>query len=182
MVGTKALSALLKPGDTFRVAVFVNPDIGLHMPDFRSAELLFQEIMGMSEHVGPEGLIIIQTRLPESDVYRWLRRRPASGFYAGELARRKSLSYPPFSRMIAITLSSHVDQVKTVLKNVTPSGDTIEIIGPLDLMAKGTHVCKLILKSTAKEKLHSYTGRLLEKVRAVAKGARVVVDVDPIEL
>ncbi|HTR45357.1 MAG TPA: primosomal protein N', partial [Thermodesulfovibrionales bacterium] len=181
VVGTKALSGMLKQGDTFRLVVFVNPDIGLHMPDFRSAEFLYQEIRDMSEHVMSDGLLIIQTRLPGSEVYRWLKRRPSSGFYAEELAKRKSLAYPPFSRMIAITLSSKADLVQAVLKKLPPAGDTIEVIGPLDLAKKGTHVCKVILKSTAKEKLHIYAGKLLENLRSSA-GSRVVVDVDPIEL
>jgi primosomal protein N' (replication factor Y) len=181
VVGTKALSGMLKQGDAFRLVVFVNPDISLHMPDFRSAEFLYQEILGMSEHVMSEGLLIIQTRLPGSEVYRWLRRRPSTGFYAEELAKRKSLAYPPFSRIIAFTVSSKADLVQTVLEKLPPSGDAIEVIGPLDLAKKGTHVCKVILKSTAKEKLHSYAGQLLGKLRSGA-GLRVVVDVDPIEL
>jgi primosomal protein N' (replication factor Y) len=172
---------MLKQGDAFRLVVFVNPDISLHMPDFRSSEFLFQEILGMSEHVMSEGLLILQTRLPGSEVYRWLRRRPSTGFYAEELAKRKSLAYPPFSRIIAFTVSSKADLVQTVLKKLPPSGDAIEVIGPLDLAKKGTHVCKVILKSTAKEKLHAYAGQLLENLRS-SGGLRVVVDVDPIEL
>jgi primosomal protein N' len=62
-----------------------------------------------------------------------------------------------------------------------PSGERIEIIGPLDRSRKRTHIQKVILKSSAKEQLRAYARDFLDRLKD-QKGLRVVVDVDPISL
>ncbi len=179
VVGTKAVKACLDKGPRHRLCVFMNPDIGLHMPDFRSAELLFQEIIGMTEYVDQKGLIIIQTKMPENHVFRCVKGYDFREFYRRELAMRKALSYPPFSRMIVLTFFSKTDMGAALMRAFPSTDGSIECIGPIPASKRRTHVWKVILKSALKERLSRYARIALEVLRE-EKGLRVVVDVDPI--
>jgi primosomal protein N' (replication factor Y) len=181
IVGTKAVKGRLGTGDDNRLCVFLNPDISLHMPDFRSSELLFQEIIGIAEYVNPDGLIIIQTRMPESHVFRCVRGYRFREFYTQELSMRRSLAYPPFSRLIVMTLSSRLDVSGTLMSAFPRTDERIECIGPIPLPKKGLRAWKVILKSGSKEGLSRYARNVLTALKE-EKGLRIVVDVDPITI
>lgn len=180
IVGTKVLSGRLGTAYAARLCVLVNPDLRLHLPDFRAPELLFQEIAGLSRLVQADGTIIIQTRLPEHDVYTHTRRHDIAGFLDSELNRRRSLAYPPFSRIIAIAAAAKEDP-SPLVKAVLPPAGNIEVIGPIRLQRTGSQACKVILKSVDREGLHAYAANVAERLRE-EKGLRLAVDVDPIEL
>lgn len=181
IVGTRAVSGRLQRQGTYGLCVFLNPDIGLHLPDFRSSELLFQEIVNISEFVKPDGLVIIQTNMPENHVFKFIRGYRVKDFVTAELALRKSLSYPPFSRIIVLRASSGTDMTATVVKALTPADGTTEIIGPSHTTEKGAHIWRVILKSAEKQKLGVYARRIVSSLRQ-EKGLRIVVDVDPISM
>ncbi|MCL5024240.1 MAG: primosomal protein N' [Nitrospirae bacterium] len=181
IVGTKALSGRLLRAEGHSLCVFLNPDISLHVPDFRSSELLFREIIGMSEHLRPEGLIIIQTKMPESYVFRCARGYRFREFFLEELSMRRSLAYPPLSRMIVITLSASHDSGKTFVDAFPRTDEKIEIMGPLPLHRKGIYTWKFVLKSASKTRLTQYARTVLEALRKETK-VRVAVEVDPIAI
>lgn len=181
IVGTRAVKGRLSAGEGHRLCVFLNPDISLHIPDFRSSELLFQEIIGITEYVKPDGLIIIQTRMPENHVFRCVRGYHFREFYSKELAMRRSLAYPPFSRMIVMTFSSRLDMSSALMNAFPRTDDKIECIGPIPLPRKGVHAWKVILKSASKEGLSQYARNVLEVLKE-EKGLRIAVDVDPTEI
>ncbi len=181
IVGTKAVKGHLDAGGGNRLCVFLNPDISLHVPDFRSSELLFQEIIGMTEYVKPAGLVILQTKMPESHVFRCVRGYRFREFYTQELSMRRALAYPPFSRMIVMTLSSRLDMSSTLTSCLPRADDGIECIGPIPLPGKRVHAWKLILKSALKERLSEYARNILEVLKE-EKRLRITVDVDPITI
>lgn len=181
IVGTKLVTERFKNIEGYRLCVFLNPDINLNLPDFRSAELLFHEIAAMSEHLKPGGLLLIQTRLPENDVFKYIKKFNYADFFCAELERRRALSYPPFSRLILLKLSSMTDLTKTVLDALPPTDEKIEVIGPLNMTAGKLFTWKLILKSAAKERLHLYAKIFLENIKG-EKRLKVTADVDPVAL
>jgi len=181
VVATRAVSGRLSLQGTYGLCVFLNPDIGLHLPDFRSSELLFQEIIGVSEHIRYDGLIIIQTKMPEHHVFRFITGYRFKDFFTSELSVRKSLAYPPFSRLIVLKASSLTDLTAFFMKALSHLDDTIEMVGPLHTRVKGTHVWKVLLKSAAKERLGACTKKVIDALRK-EKRLRIVVDVDPISV
>jgi primosomal protein N' (replication factor Y) len=181
IVGTKAIKARLRSGGAYDLCVFLNPDLGLHLPDFRSSEALFQEIFGMAEFIRPDGLIILQTRMPGSSVYKFGRRYSYDGFFADELSVRRSLAYPPFSRLIEITVSSKKDISGMIAKATVFSDGEVEVMGPSSSSRKGTYIWKILMKSRAREKLNRCAREFFEQFRD-KKGTRTVIDVDPISL
>jgi primosomal protein N' (replication factor Y) len=181
IVGTRAVSGKLHMREAYSLCVFVNPDIGLHLPDFRSSELLFHEILGISEYVKPGGLVIIQTKMPEHHVFQFIKGYRFREFFATELSLRKSLAYPPFSRMIVLNVSSRTDMTGEVMNALTPSDEKVETIGPLHTAKRGAHIWKILLKSPEKERLSVYAKKILNALKK-EKGLRTVVDVDPISI
>jgi len=181
VVGTKAMTGRLRQRWTCKLCVFLNPDTSLHQPDFRSSELLFQEIIAISEYVKPEGRIMLQTRMPESEVYKYVKKYRFTDFFMGELAKRASLLYPPYSRMFLFTLASRNDLSDTIMDSMKPFDKKVEVIGPLFIIKKGVHLCKVIVKSVHRENLYQYAQGVLESLKK-RKGLRISVDVDPIVL
>jgi primosomal protein N' (replication factor Y) (superfamily II helicase) len=178
VVGTKAVAPRLKRW-TCKLCVLLNPDTGLHRPDFRASELLFQEIVAISEYVAPGGRIILQTKMPESDVYKYVRKYRFTDFYRSELSRRRSLLYPPYSRMLLFTLSSKKDHSAAIMDAIEPAGGKVEVIGPLLTTEKGVHLCRVIVKSRHRDSLNSYFRKTLEDLKK-EKGLRISVDMDPV--
>ena len=77
-------------------------DLGLHLPDFRSAERAFQllcQVAGRAGRIGGPGLAIIQTYSPEHYGVRLAATQDYAAFAAEELDFRHAHTYPPFSRL-----------------------------------------------------------------------------------
>ncbi|MBI4719717.1 MAG: primosomal protein N' [Chitinivibrionia bacterium] len=76
----------------------------LNFPDFRSAERTFQQLVQVSGRAGREeqrGEVLVQTFIPEHTVFSHLKTHDYDGFMAEELAVRRKLNYPPFSRLVS---------------------------------------------------------------------------------
>lgn len=79
-------------------------DIGLHIPDFRASERIFQlmtQVAGRSGRHKP-GEVIIQSYQPDHPALQAVKKYDYLGFYEQELAQRKLLNYPPFSKCIKL--------------------------------------------------------------------------------
>jgi primosomal protein N' (replication factor Y) len=181
VVGTRVVTKRLPRRESFGLCVFLNPDMQLHLPDFRSAELLFQEIIGTSEYVNAAGLLLIQTRMPEHYLFRCVRAYTLTDFYSEELSVRKSLSYPPFSRMVLFTITAKGEIEEMLMKALADTGGTVEAIGPVRTPGKDAARWKLVLKSASKEHLHTCATGILKSLEK-RKGIKIVADVDPISI
>ena len=89
-------------------------DIGLHIPDFRSHERLFQLITQVSGRCGrgsERGEVVLQTYQPEHFAIQKAAGYDYDDFIETELGYRKKLGYPPFGRIIKFTVVG-LDQEK----------------------------------------------------------------------
>jgi primosomal protein N' (replication factor Y) len=85
----------------------LQPDQGMHLPDFRAAERTFQlleQVAGRAGRGERPGRVIIQTYTPEHPAIIAVRTHDYLGFVRQELSLRKESRYPPFSRMIVLRL------------------------------------------------------------------------------
>ncbi|MBK8540817.1 MAG: primosomal protein N' [Ardenticatenia bacterium] len=101
LVGTQMIAKGL---DLPRVTLvgIVSADTGLHFPDFRSAEQAFQlltQVAGRAGRGEAGGQVILQTYQPEHPAILFAAAHDYPGFYRQELAFRRALGYPPFSRL-----------------------------------------------------------------------------------
>jgi primosomal protein N' (replication factor Y) len=79
-------------------------DIGLHIPDFRASERVFQlmtQVAGRSGRHKP-GEVIIQSYQPDHPSLQAAKNYNYEGFYQQELSNRKLLNYSPFSKSIKL--------------------------------------------------------------------------------
>lgn len=106
LVGTQMVSKGLDFDRVNLVGVF-NADKMIHFPDFRAAERAFQLITQVSGRAGrreEKGRVLIQTNNPQNRVLQYVLANDYTGFYETELAEREGYNYPPFSRIIEITV------------------------------------------------------------------------------
>ena len=106
MVGTQIITKGL---DFSRVTLagILNADNLLNAPDYRAAERAFQSIMqfaGRGGRRGVRGEVVIQTSEPEHPVLRQVVHGDYEGMAREQLAERKAFFYPPYARLVVITL------------------------------------------------------------------------------
>lgn len=80
-------------------------DVGLSLPDMRSAERTFQVLTQVAGRAGRSplgGQVVLQTFLPEHYVIRAAARHDYQAFYQQELEYRRELHYPPFSQLVRL--------------------------------------------------------------------------------
>ena len=90
----------------------ISVDIGLGLPDLRSAERTFQlitQVAGRSGRGKKAGRVLIQTYYPEHYALKHAVKQDYEGFYAEEIRYRERLAYPPFFVLASIMIK-HRDQ------------------------------------------------------------------------
>ncbi len=104
LIGTQLVARGLDlPGVTL-VGV-MNADTGLNLPDFRAGERTFQllsQVAGRAGRGTGGGKAIIQTYSPEHYAVQAAARHDYSGFYSREIAYRRDLNNPPFTRLASL--------------------------------------------------------------------------------
>ena len=90
----------------------LNADAALAMPDFRAAERTFQLLVQVAGRAGRgqrPGRVLIQTHQPHHSAIALAAKHDTKGFAEAELAARRELHYPPFSR-VALVRFDAVDE------------------------------------------------------------------------
>ena len=106
LIGTQMVTKGLHFNDVSLVAV-LQADSILNQPDFRSYEYAFQmleQVSGRAGRTGCQGEVMIQTFDPKNSLYQHLIEHDYQGLYAEQIAERKAFGFPPFHRMIMLTL------------------------------------------------------------------------------
>ncbi len=106
LVGTQMVTKGLDFKNVSLVGV-LNADNLFSFPDFRSFERSMQllvQVAGRAGRHGNNGKVIIQTSQPEHAVIRYLQESNLNAFTEAELKERLQFGYPPFSRIIHITI------------------------------------------------------------------------------
>ncbi|MCC6953909.1 MAG: primosomal protein N' [Deltaproteobacteria bacterium] len=87
----------------------INADVGLHIPDFRSSEKVYQLITQAAGRAGrgsEPGRVIVQTREPHHPTIVATVVGRFRAFARFELDRRKKLHYPPYGRLMRLVVSA----------------------------------------------------------------------------
>lgn len=194
LVGTQMVTKGL---DFERVSVvgILNADTMLNMPDFRSYEHAFQmlsQVAGRAGRRNRQGLVVLQTKSPDLSVVRQVVGNDYAGLYRDQLDERQAFRYPPFVRLVVVTLR-HRD-VRIVEQMARDMGALLRrqfgnrVLGPdtpavsrVQLM----YIRRLILKvevtasmADARRRLRQLRDFLLQQ--KPYRSAQVVYDVDPV--
>ncbi len=175
----------------------VNADPALFLPDFRASERTFRLLVQAAGRAGrgdKPGRVLVQSLTPEHEVLRALHEPEIEGFLKRELERRKAFSYPPYARMVLLTLASEdhdkaADAAATTGKKLRALGHPLLVMGPsaaLVVRAKKQYRWRLLVRTQREE---DPTGKLLRnairRVRhevTLPSGVSWTVDVDPLEV
>jgi primosomal protein N' (replication factor Y) (superfamily II helicase) len=104
LIGTQMIAKGLHFPNVTLVGV-INADVTLHLPDFRAGERTLQlltQVAGRAGRGEAPGRVLVQTFTPFHPAIQAARRMDFEAFCDQELAFRKELGYPPFSRMINV--------------------------------------------------------------------------------
>lgn len=174
----------------------VDCDVGLHMPDFRASERIFQLLTQAAGRAGrgeKAGRVILQTRVPLHLSIRTTVEKSYESFAKQELAARKDLFYPPFARILRVVAASEERELpETVLTQyrdhlvrfVETQKLGISVLGPSPAPLERLKTLwrwHLILKSASPADLT----RALSALRAMklrTGKVKVLFDLDPQEM
>ncbi|MGA7740636.1 MAG: primosomal protein N' [Polyangia bacterium] len=188
LVGTQMVTKGHDFGGVTLVGV-LQPDQGMHLPDFRAAERTFQlleQVAGRAGRGDRPGRIVVQTYCPEHPAIQFLRDHDYEGFVRDELARRESASYPPFSRMIALRLDGrHEASVRATATDVATraraqAGSAVVVLGPAEApigRLRGRSRYQIWLAGTDRGKLQAVARSAAEVT--LPRDVRLAIDVDP---
>ncbi len=114
LIGTQMVAKGLHFPSVTLVAA-INSDGGLHIPDFRSSERVFQQITQVAGRAGRgelPGEVIIQTQMPDNLTILQASQHNYDAFFHSEIESRKLFGFPPFTHFVKLTFSGP-DSLKT---------------------------------------------------------------------
>ncbi|MBP5290335.1 MAG: primosomal protein N' [Paludibacteraceae bacterium] len=193
LVGTQMITKGLHFKDVSLVAV-LKADAMLNQPDFRAQERAYQmleQVSGRAGRAGTEGHVILQTSDIDNPLFKHLQRHDYEAMYAEQIEERKSFRYPPFYRIIGMTLR-HREQSRLEaasrtlhdrLKQVFGTRCS-EVIVPAVGRVQNLYIRQLTLKIEASASYAKAKEMLEAELRYVkglgpCKGTLITLDVDP---
>jgi primosomal protein N' (replication factor Y) len=192
LLGTQMVAKGLDfPG--VKLVGIVNADTGFQLPDFRAAERTFDLLVQVSGRAGralPDGTVLIQTFRPGNPAIQMAREGKLEEFYAAELATRRELAFPPFSRLIRIVVrgkdaSKAAAAIAELAGQVAARvGDAGELLGPAECpiaRISGSHRSHIIIRTTRFGETHDRLAATLDEYRP-PRGVHLEIDVDPLAL
>ncbi len=196
LVGTQMVTKGLDFNNVNLVGIF-NADRMMHFPDFRSYERAFQLIVQVSGRAGrrdKQGKVVIQTSNPEHVILTHIINNGYAEFYRNEIKDRYQHSYPPFSRLIELTVK-HADK-KTTRDAAIAIADTlrkdlknVKILGPGEPMVskiRNQFLMSILIKIprgkadlVQTKQIIQHNIERLQKEKSF-RTVRVIADVDPV--
>jgi len=194
LVGTQMVTKGLD-FDHVRLVGIINVDSLLNYPDFRSGERTYQLIEQVSGRAGrkdKKGLVVLQSSRPDNPVVQYATVHDYKLFFQNEMQMRRQFFYPPYSRLINITLK-HKDreivlqaansfakhlQLDTSIKKFGPMPPLISRIRNLylqDILLKIPRQAALLQKTKAQI---VQATQLLHQ-NSLLKSVQLHIDVDP---
>ena len=194
LVGTQILSKGLD-FDNVNVVGVVDVDRMIHFPDFRSNERTFQLVTQVSGRAGrrsKQGKVILQTNDPGQAIINKITSYDYTGFYRDELAEREQFLYPPFCRLIKITIKNRdkviCEKASSFLNNLLISKlGKRRVLGPAEpaiSRIRNQYLMEILIKiERGKVNLEEAKVRITSvveetKLEKSFKGSRIIIDVD----
>ncbi len=174
----------------------ITVDIGLGLPDLRSAERTFQlitQVAGRSGRGEKLGRVLIQTYYPEHYALRHAREQDYEGFYNEEIKFRERLAYPPFVVLASILIKhrdlAYSSRHANILRRSLDAANTsrhVRVLGPAPASIsrlKNEYRLQIILKGASRRSLRETLDIALADAEANGCDLRsIFVEIDPVNL
>ncbi|HLP20546.1 MAG TPA: primosomal protein N' [Chitinophagales bacterium] len=194
LVGTQMVTKGLDFDHVSLVGI-INADQLINFPGFRAHERAFQLMMQVAGRAGrknKKGKVVIQTSNPAHPVIYNVLNSDFKRMYQTEVAMRRQFQYPPFVRVIEVTLKHSkvhtIEQAALFMANELRKTVTGKVLGPgTPFISKinNLYIREILIKSAldstqlsrVKQALHNLVDKM--KAHAELKSVSVSVDVDP---
>ena len=188
LVGTQ----LISKGFNFpnlNCIVVVDADFSGMGFDLRSTEKniqLYNQLSGRAGRFSKDSLIIYQTFEPSGRTLKNILENNQEKFLEEETFLRKEKNLPPFTRLIAIIISSKNEEegfieAKKIKINLSQIKN-IDIMGPVSspiFKVKNKYRTRLLIRFNSKLFAQKMVGKMLKKIN-ISKKIKLTVDVDPL--
>lgn len=194
LIGTQMVTKGLHFDDVSLVAV-LGADHILNQPDFRSYERAFQmleQVSGRAGRTGQQGEVVIQTFDPEHPIFGYLSQHNYEAMYSMQIAEREMFKYPPFHRLISITLRhtniERLERSAQILQarlSAAFSQRCSAVIEPSVSRVQNLFIRQIRLRIEAEANFARARRIVREQIGLVSalaecKGIQIVPDVDPV--
>ncbi|MBQ4479006.1 MAG: primosomal protein N' [Victivallales bacterium] len=128
LIGTQMIAKGLDFPNVTLVGI-IQADIGLNVPDFRSAERTFDLITQVAGRAGRgevPGRVVVQTCTPGNYALTCAQRQDFKDFYAQETPARETLGFPPFTHLVLLHFKSPEEA-----KAAAAAAHFMEVLQPL---------------------------------------------------
>jgi primosomal protein N' (replication factor Y) (superfamily II helicase) len=172
-------------------------DLGLSLPDFRSAERTFQlltQVAGRAGRGERPGRVLIQTYAPHHYSIRAARDQDYERFIRRELRLRQELGWPPFARMALVRIegadapavAALAQRAAAALKTAVHEGTT-RVLGPAPApieRLRGRYRWQVMVKAADQAAMRVAVAAMQRQLGANDERARafVSVDIDPVNM
>ncbi|MGD8898157.1 MAG: primosomal protein N' [Acidobacteriota bacterium] len=190
LVGTQMIA---KGHDFPRVTLVgvVDADVGLGLPDFRSAERTFQlltQVAGRAGRGDVRGEVILQSHLPDHYALGFACAQDYAGFYEREMEFRRTMAYPPTVALVNVVIRAdqagpgarEADALARRLRE--SSRGRFRVLGPAHAplaRLKSEHRFQVLLKGHRPAMREAVREALVE-IHGQQRWPKITVDVDPL--
>ena len=171
-------------------------ETSLNLPDFRASERTFQILTQVAGRTGRgelRGEVIVQTYTPSHYAIVAAQTHGYATFYEQEIAYRKTLNYPPFSRVVNLVVQGHNEELTCEVAGQlarylrASKHKALVVLGPSPaamMKLRNRYRYQILLKSTYSQYMRSYVKAQIESFRHSShlRDIQIIVDVDPVNL
>ncbi|HKU42077.1 MAG TPA: primosomal protein N', partial [Polyangiales bacterium] len=183
------------PGVTLVGVILADQSLGF--PDFRAAERTFQlltQVAGRAGRGERPGRVLFQTYQPEHYALRHARTHDYLGFCREELAARRELGYPPFSRLVAVRVDAgseaetrrRAHELAAAARECDEvASGKVALLGPAPApieRLRGRYRYRFLLRSADRAALRAVAKVVAARIDQGVAPARASLDVDPVSM
>ncbi len=194
LIGTQMVTKGLDFDNVSLVGI-LNADNMLSFPDFRAFERSYQLITQVSGRAGrknKKGKVIIQTYNPYHTVIRNAINNDYLSMFNSQIIERKKFKYPPFYRLIKITLKHKdykiLNNAAKEFANMLRNKFSNRVLGPeypLVSRIKTFYLKNILIKIEKRVSLSAVKSEIINQINIFHsskrnKSIRVIIDVDPL--
>ncbi len=187
IIGTQIIT---KGWDLLRMGLIgvIDADNMLTLPDFRTEEKAWQDLVQLSGRVSRPGArfpgrILIQTYHPENKILNLVAQNNYATFYAYELPDRELLHYPPFGKIAKLVFEDY-NQKKVAneaerVYNILTAADL-----DLNISLPANSFLSKIRSKYRQQLIVKFQKQLSAKVEAILRALPTgwIIDIDPISI
>ena len=190
LIGTQMLSKGLDFDNVSLVGI-LNADSMLNFSDFRAYERAFQlitQVAGRSGRKGKKGKVLIQTYDIDNSIFSLIEKTDFNQFANNQLKERKIFSYPPYNRLIKISIK-HKDQKKVedaslLFSNLLKASFGFRVLGPESpyvSRVRNNYIKNILLKIEHTSSIKEAKKILLlvnQKIKLNSRYRTIIIDID----